>query len=404
MNRPLRFLGQAVLLVTTWAAIFEVGLRAQQYFGPLYDLELANVDLSWESDVLNHVPAAKNQQLCIYGDLTGFSYRRSYDANGVRMIEDAELQNGCHGSVSVLFLGDSFMEGFDDKNTLPYHVAKYFKTERGICLKTHNAGYTSYSPSIFVPQAKKLLPVVRPDYIVLDVDETDLYDDFVRYRRLIVRDESGKNIGVKISPVGHECSIGLMQVREHTLYLTRFAAKLWLTSVHMPAVIRKYQSGTLGLFDYSRDQSADVGSKYAEARAVFRQNLQELAEVLRDYTQDGARVLCVFHPHLAHLKPDKSGHLWNDLVSSTVREACTENGFLFFNATVTLKQRFGPHPERFYWSNGDMHFNFNGLEAYSTAVAEFMASAMIKPPYDLDHSADDIHRTDHSIFVVGAGK
>jgi hypothetical protein len=382
MNRPLRFLGQAVLLVITWAAIFEVGLRAQQYFGPLYDLELPNVDLSWESDVLNHVPAAKNQQLCIYGDLTGFSYRRSYDANGVRIIDDSELLNGCHRSVSVLFLGDSFMEGFDDRNTLPYHVAKYFKTERGICLKTHNAGYTSYSPSIFVPQAKKLLPIVRPDYVVLDVDETDLYDDFVRYRRLIVRDESGRNIGVKVSPIGHECSVGLMQVREHALYLTRFLAKLWLSFVHMPAVMRTYQSGTFGLFDYSKDQRADADRKYANARAVFRQNLEELAEVLRNYTQEGARVLCVFHPHLGHLKPDGKGHLWNDLVSSTVREACTANGFLFFDATNTLKQRFGSHPEDFYLSNGDMHFNFKGLEAYSTAVAEFMVSEMIKPPKD----------------------
>lgn len=379
MKRQLRLLGQAVLLIVTWAAIFEIGLRAQQYFGPLYDLELANVDLSWESDVLNHVPAAKNQQMCIYGDLTGFSYRRSYDANGVRIIDDSELLSGCRRSVSVLFLGDSFMEGYDDKNTLPYHAAKYFKTERGICLKTHNAGYTSYSPSIFVPQARKLLPIVRPEYIVLDVDETDLYDDFVRYRGLIVRDGSGNNVGVKVSPVGHECSVGLMEVREHALYLTRFVAKVWLTSVHMPAVMKKYQTETFGLFDYSKAQGSDIEGKYADARAVFRQNLQELAQVLKDYTQDGTRVLCVFHPHLQNLKPDAKGRLWNNLVSSTVREACTANGFFFFNATGTLKQRFGSHPENFYWSNGDMHFNFRGLEAYSVAVAEFMASAMITP-------------------------
>ena len=117
------------------------------------------------------------------------------------------------------------MEGYDDKNTLPYHVAKYFKTERDVCLKTYNAGYTSYSPAIFVPQAKKLLPVVRPDYIVVDVDETDLYDDFARYRKLIVRNERGQNIGVKVSPIGHECSVGLMEARQHALYLTRLRGK-----------------------------------------------------------------------------------------------------------------------------------------------------------------------------------
>jgi len=378
MKRPIRALAQAMLLIVSWAAIFEIGLRAQQYFGPLYDLQLANVDLSWESDVLNHVPAAKNQHMCVYGDLSGFSYQRSYDANGVRIVDDSELLSGCRRSVSVLFLGDSFMEGYDDKNTLPWHVAKYFKTQREICLKTHNAGYTSYSPSIFVPQAKKLLPIVRPEYIVVDVDETDLYDDFVRYRRLIVRDEFGRNVGVKASPVGHECSMGLMEVREHALYLTRLVAKLWLTFVHMPEVMEKYRTENLALFAYSKDHGADVGRKYADARAVFRQNLQELAQVLKDYTQDGARVLCVFHPHLQHLKPDAKGRVWTDLVSSTVREACTANGFFFFNATDKLRQRFGSHPENFYWSN-DMHFNFKGLEAYSVAVAEFMASAMINP-------------------------
>ena len=158
---------------------------------------MASVNLNWESDVLNHKPTPENQNLCIYGDLTGFTYKRSFDANGIRIIDDRELLAGCRNPVSMLFLGDSFMEGYDDRNTLPYHVAKYFRDERSICLKTHNAGYTSYSPSIFVPQARKLLPIVRPDYIVIDIDETDFYDDFVRYRKLVTRNERGQNVGVK---------------------------------------------------------------------------------------------------------------------------------------------------------------------------------------------------------------
>jgi len=78
------------------------------------------------------------------------------------------------------------------------------------------------------------------------------------------------------------------------------------------------------------------------------------------------------------LKPDAEGRVWNDLVSSTVQKLCIDNGFLFFNATGTLKRRFGSHPEDFYWP-GDMHFSFEGLEEFSNAVAAFMASDMIKP-------------------------
>ena len=377
MRRRFHLLGQAALLVIIWAVIFEIGLRMQQYFGPLYDLEMKSVNLKWESNVLNHQPAPESQSLCIYGDLTGFSYKRSYDANGIRIIDDSALLAGCRNPISVLFLGDSFMEGYDEKNTLPYHVAKYFKTERGICLKTHNAGYTSYSPAIFVPQARKLLPIVRPDYIVVDVDETDLYDDFARYRGLIVRNDRGQNVGVKVSPIGHECSIGLMEARDHPLYLMRFVAKLWHSFVHMPSVVEKYRSD-FTLFSYSQDHGADLEQKYSEALLVFRQNLQELAEILKDYTKDGSRVLFIYHPHLQHVKPDVAGRLWNGLVSSTVQNICVANDFLFFNATETLKQRFGAHPENFYWK-GDMHFNFKGLEEYSSSVAAFMASAMIKP-------------------------
>lgn len=380
MKRWVRLLGQGVLLLVCWGAIFEIGLRLQQYLGPLDDLEMESVSLNWESDVLNHKPAPEKQNLCIYGDLTGFSYDRQFDANGIRILDDKALLQGCRKPASVLFFGDSFMEGYDDQNTLPYQVAKYFRKERDVCLKTHNAGYTSYSPSIFVPQAKKLLPIVRPDYIVVDVDETDLYDDFARYRKLIVRNARGQNVGVKASPIGHECSVGLMEARRHPLYLMRFAAKLWLSFVHMPAVTRQYRSDDdLVLFGYSRDQGTNLEQKYAAPLATFRQNLQELADVLKGYAGgDGSKVLFIFHPHLENLKPDADGHVWNDLVSSQVRAMCAENGFLFFNATETLKQRFAGKPEEFYWP-GDMHFSFEGLEEYSNAVAAFMASEMIKP-------------------------
>jgi hypothetical protein len=229
LTQWLHRLGQATLLIISWGVIFEIGLRTQQYF-LLYDLEMASVNLDWLSDVVNHQPGSRQ----LVGRTIWGGVKVSHDDNGIRIINDKELLAGCRNPVSVLFLGDSFMEGFDDQDTLPYHVAKYFKTELNICIKTYNAGIDSYSPAIFVPQARKLLPILRPDYVVVDVDETDLYDDFVRYRELIVRNDRGQNIAVKSSPIGREFSIGFIKAREHRLYLMRLVAKLWHVYVHMP--------------------------------------------------------------------------------------------------------------------------------------------------------------------------
>jgi hypothetical protein len=169
-----------------------------------------------------------------------------------------------------------------------------------------------------------------------------------------------------------------MEARKHPLYLMRLVAKLWHSYVHMPSVIEKHRGSDLTVFSHSQDHDTDLERKYSEALSAFRQNLQELADELKDYTGDGGRVLFVFHPHLQHLKPDAAGRLWNDLVSSSVQRMSLANNFLFFNATGTLKHRFGSRPENFYWRSGDMHYNFKGLEEYSTAVAAFMASTMIK--------------------------
>ena len=43
MKRLFHLLGQAALLIVMWGVILEIGLRMQQYFGPLYDLEFAGI-------------------------------------------------------------------------------------------------------------------------------------------------------------------------------------------------------------------------------------------------------------------------------------------------------------------------------------------------------------------------
>ena len=120
------------------------------------------------------------------------------------------------------FFGDSFMEGYDDEHTVPSIFVKDFSHEN-ICIVPFNAGYSSYLPAIFVPQARRLLPIIHPEYVVIDIDETDFFDDNFRYKNLIIRDDDGKNIGVKETPGAKDIFSELVAISgKHFFYRTNF--------------------------------------------------------------------------------------------------------------------------------------------------------------------------------------
>src|SRR5262245_43308305 len=103
-----------------------------------------------------------------------------------------------------------------------------------------------------------------------------------------------------------------MKAREHRLYLMRLVAKLWHLNVHMSILFKKNRAReAFGNLAYLQDHSPNLEQKYSEALSVFRQNLQELGEVLKDFTKDGNRVLFIYHPHLEHLRPDAAGVRWS---------------------------------------------------------------------------------------------
>ncbi len=85
MKRTFHLLGQAVPLVLLWAAIVEIGFRMQQYFGPLYDLDMASINLNWESDVVNRQPTPEQSGHGVWPALrTGMDSGRSLAARYLR--------------------------------------------------------------------------------------------------------------------------------------------------------------------------------------------------------------------------------------------------------------------------------------------------------------------------------
>jgi hypothetical protein len=372
MRGAFAFVGRGLLLAAICTIAVEVALRAQQYLGPIYDLEMDDVNRDLLSEDLNHRPARHRRitlsSVEMYGEFSGYSYTEEYDDHGIKQPVGDHSGPDCRTTASIMFMGDSFIQGYDEQNTVPHQVAKALKDDHDICIRYYNAGYTSYSPAIFIPLARKLLPIVKPDYVVVDIDETDLFDDAVRYDDLIKRDGHGHNIGVRPSPIMDKFLRGLMSAREHFFYLQRLIAKVRVTYLE--------ENQRLGdIFWASRDQSAAAASTYARELAVFKRNIRELCKVVSSSMQGGDRLIFAFHPHLQHLARDKDGFVWNNLVRSSIEQVATADGALFFDSTATLKRSFKGEPGKYYWT-GDMHFNFLGIREYSRALANYLAKKM----------------------------
>jgi len=372
-ERSTRSLEIIVIIITT-LVLLEGALRLQQKLGPIWDLSFDNATLEGVSDVINHQPLRKSTHILsspeMYGEYAGYTYTAHYDQNGIRKNTLRPEQEHRHSGISVLFMGDSFMQGYDDGNTIPQHVWNYFQTKNSqFSIILYNAGCLSYSPAIFIPQAKILIPQLHPTFVVVDIDETDLGDDYIRYKNLIIRDQNGRIVAVEKTPIYFESNYGLIKLKEQPSYVARLFLSLYHKKIYMPHYIERYRHDDRSVFSFSRDKDENAEEKYKEEIGFFRSNVVELVETLIDLIGNKDRILLLYHPHLQHLVPDQDNRYWNHFVSNTVKDVAARYDIAFYDATEDLRTRFNGNPEQYYW-NKNIHFNFDGLKVYGDLVAQ----------------------------------
>ena len=102
------------------------------------------------------------------------------------------------GTFRIFYLGDSFTEcTCPMEQSVPRRVESalrpYF-AQKGLAVEVVNTGTSSYAPSLYYLVLKEILPY-EPDLIVIDVDLTDVFDDWI-YRSSAQFDASGDLIAV----------------------------------------------------------------------------------------------------------------------------------------------------------------------------------------------------------------
>ena len=380
-HRRATLLALAVSVATL--AGLELGLRMLPQVARSFDGWMGACEQAQAATPLHHAPNAGSLQQrldseTVYGRFAGWQYEERYDERGIK---HSTLRPQEGEGMRILFMGDSFIEGYDDVNTVPQRAYEWIighgSLQRPVIIL--NAAYSSYSPLIFTVQAKRLLPVVRPDFVVVDIDETDIYDDAVRYRDQVVRDEQGRVVAIGRNPERQQLIEGCAEIASLPLQLLRLTGTLYYQL--RLTLLDWRQRRSERLFAVAEIGDRDLPPELVEQMRYFSTTLDELFATLKEHVP-ASRILIVRHPHLRHLQKDNSGRpAMNRKVGELVAAAANRNGVAFFDAQDELATQFAGNPERYYW-NVDMHFDFDGIRAYGELVGREAMRKLNEPGAD----------------------
>ncbi len=297
-----------------------------------------------------------------------YSMTSLIDENGIRISRHRSFRASDPGVFKILFLGDSFMEGYYDDLTLPevFLEALREKPLPGPPVEVLNAGVTSYSTVIYIVQARQLIPRLKPDMVVVELDETDMQDDLF-YLQSVTFDERGRVLAVGPTRRYVDFLEGLFVARSSPSYLVRLVRKLWHTRVVTPQYLReynrhlRYQTNIVGF----HDPDPQAPAKYATDRALFEWFLRQLADTLRELMGDSRRIVFTYHSHHLRVRPDTGAFRGNPFVAEIAHRVFDDSPVLFYDATEDLREAFRPADD-FYWP-GDVeygHFTFKGVRTY----------------------------------------
>lgn len=193
--------------------------------------------------------ADENMVFSLYPDkqavALGLEYKASIqtDSFGFRTCSKINNATGKQGSKKLLILGDSFSEGWGVlcKQTFAGILeSKYSGNKK---LQIMNGGVHGASSSYFVLRARYFLPVINPDFLLVQFFDNDL-DDLDKIEKYINFDVDGKvrsanPPGLAFIPPGPISR----KIRELALY--RFSRRFWKIINGQPAPVKYFKTSRL---------------------------------------------------------------------------------------------------------------------------------------------------------------
>ena len=250
----------------------------------------------------------------------------------------------CNGEkIKLLLLGDSWME----EEGLSRTIEREFANKAGKCVQVINGGTGSYAPTLYLLKARQAFERYgKFDYIIVNIDETDVGDEWLRYRIATVRDTSGKIISV---PYDHDLASqyilnGKLWAEDTNFYTVRLIKcaiyyKILVPFIYRPTFFPEYSSLMKYVF------APDARSLYPKELTHFESRLLEMATEILTYAPDASHVYVTHHPHYRGLADRvDSGKQYLPIVSEAIAWLKSKSGVNVLDARNFITQIHGETP------------------------------------------------------------
>jgi hypothetical protein len=270
----------------------------------------------------------------------------------------------------ILFLGDSWLEN----GGIVDGVSTYLQSTRRVPTRVEllNGGTNSFSPSLIMLQGELLIAKYHPDLVIVNIDETDLMDESVRYRPVSIFDASDRLVAVVPSVLDRVGYATLKTLNHQPLYICRLVERVYLREVYYRRMRRDWRDPRdeyEGLFapqlsdDPMRTHSAEI--------AYFDERVSEMIERLGRAVGRN-RLLVTHHPHFLHFGRDAQGRQYNHIVRDRLSELTARHGVALYDASQDMRKIHGDaFKTAFNWPKDRFsHLTIEGYRHYGAAIAE----------------------------------
>ncbi len=324
------------------------------------------------------------------------AYLHHYNAQAWLETYDVEADKP-DGTYRVFYLGDSFTEG-----TCPMESSVPSRVEAGLEARAAegwrfeviNTGTSSYAPVLYDILARRVLVDYDPDLLVIDVDMTDVFDDFL-YRATAEVDGEGR---LKACPPGSPLRSAYYRTAEGLARKSaRYRADEWLGAhsrfysvmVSRMRELRAAEGEVAGspLTD-PRDESLPglydwCGSEWDPSTTeLVEASMATLRQTIELSRERGFEVVITGVPHLENLTGE-----WSTRPFETLRDLCEAEGVPYLDSHGGLLERIGDDDPARYFIPGDMHFDEVGYGLWADVQLAFLTDPERDPILPLIPSA-----------------